>query len=166
MLRRGAPITLATGELEETMYTVRHLLHEKGNRVWIISPQATVYDALQLMAEQNLGALVVTEGDAVVGIFSERDYARKVVLHGRSSKTASIREMMTAEVLYVGPDDTMENCMALMTAHRTRHLPVLENGKLVGLVSIGDAVKAVISAQEFTIRELERYIHGGHSSMP
>jgi CBS domain-containing protein len=148
------------------MYTVRHLLQEKGNRVWTISPQATVYEALQLMAQQNLGALIVTDNDEVVGIFSERDYARKVILHGRASKTAFISELMTADVLYVGPDDTMENCMALMTTHRTRHLPVLENGKLAGLVSIGDVVKAVISAHEFTIRELERYIHGGHSSMP
>jgi CBS domain-containing protein len=148
------------------MYTVRHLLQEKGNRVWTISPQATVYEALQLMAEHNLGALIVTENDCVVGVFSERDYARKVALHGRASKTALIHELMTTEVLYVGPDDTMENCMALMTEHRTRHLPVLANGKLAGLVSIGDVVKAVISAQEFTIRELERYIHGGHSSMP
>jgi len=148
------------------MYTVRHLLHEKGNRVWTISPQATVYEALQLMAEHNLGALVATANDNVVGIFSERDYARKVALLGRASKTALIHELMTTEVLYVGPDDTMENCMALMTEHRTRHLPVLEGGKLVGLVSIGDVVKAVISAHEFTIRELERYIHGGHSSMP
>jgi CBS domain-containing protein len=148
------------------MYTVRHLLHEKGNRVWTISPEATAYEALQLMAEHNLGALVVTESNDVVGIFSERDYARKVILQGRASKTALIRELMTPDVLYVGPDDTMENCMALMTAHRTRHLPVMENGKLAGLVSIGDVVKAVISAHEFTIRELERYIHGGHSTMP
>jgi CBS domain-containing protein len=148
------------------MYTVRHLLQEKGNRVWTISPQATVYEALQLMAEHNLGALVVTQAGEMVGIFSERDYARKVVLQGRASKTALICELMTTDVLYVGPDDTMENCMALMTTHRTRHLPVLENGKLTGLVSIGDVVKAVISAHEFTIRELERYIHGGHSSMP
>jgi CBS domain-containing protein len=148
------------------MYTVRHLLQEKGNRVWTISPQATVYDALELMAEKNLGALVVTEGGEVVGIFTERDYARKVVLKGKTSKIATISELMTPDVLYIGPDDTMENCMALMTEHRTRHLPVLENGKLAGLVSIGDVVKAVISAHEFTIRELERYITGGHSSIP
>ncbi len=148
------------------MYTVRHLLHEKGNQTWTISPQATVYEALQLMAEKNLGALVVTEGGKVVGIFTERDYARKVVLQGRASKTALVSELMTPDVLYVGPDDTMENCMALMTAHRTRHLPVMDNGKLAGLVSIGDVVKAVISSHEIMIRELERYIHGGHSSMP
>jgi CBS domain-containing protein len=148
------------------MYTVRHLLQEKGNRVWTISPQATVYDALELMADKNLGALVVTEGGEVVGIFTERDYARKVVLKGKTSKIATISELMTPDVLYIGLDDTMENCMALMTEHRTRHLPVLESGKLAGLVSIGDVVKAVISAHEFTIRELERYITGGHSSIP
>jgi len=148
------------------MYTVRHLLQEKGNRVWTISPQASVYDALELMADKNLGALVVTEGGGVVGIFTERDYARKVVLKGKTSKTATVSELMTPDVLYVGLDDTMENCMALMTEHRTRHLPVLEDGKLAGLVSIGDVVKAVISAHEFTIRELERYITGGHSSIP
>jgi CBS domain-containing protein len=148
------------------MYTVRHLLQEKGNQIWTITPQATVYDALQLMADKNVGALVVTEGGDVVGIFTERDYARKVVLKGKTSKTATVSELMTPDVLYIGPDDTMENCMALMTEHRTRHLPVLEDGKLAGLVSIGDVVKAVISAHEFTIRELERYITGGHSSIP
>jgi CBS domain-containing protein len=148
------------------MYTVRHLLQEKGNQTWTIAPHATVYEALQMMADKNVGALVVTEGSNVVGIFTERDYARKVILQGRSSKTVLVRELMTPNVLYVGPDDTMENCMALMTAHRTRHLPVMDGGKLAGLVSIGDVVKAVISSHEITIRELERYIHGGHSSMP
>jgi CBS domain-containing protein len=146
------------------MYTVRHLLQEKGNKVWTISPQATVYDALELMANHNLGALVVTGDGKVVGMFSERDYARKVILKGRSSKTTTVGELMTAEVLYVSPDDTIENCMALMTEHRTRHLPVLENDKLAGLISIGDVVKSIISDREFMIRELERYITGGHSS--
>ena len=148
------------------MYTVRHLLQVKGNRIWSVSPSATVYEALELMATQNIGALLVIEGDQTVGIFTERDYARKVVLKGKSSKTATVGELMTTEVLYVNPDDTIENCMALMTEKRARHLPVLENGKLAGVVSIGDVVKAIISDREFMIRELERYITGGHSSMP
>jgi len=148
------------------MYTVRHLLQVKGNRIWSVSPSATVYEALELMATQNIGALLVLEGDQTIGIFTERDYARKVVLKGKSSKTATVGEMMTTEVLYVNPDDTIENCMALMTEKRARHLPVLENGKLAGVVSIGDVVKAIISDREFMIRELERYITGGHSSMP
>lgn len=147
------------------MYTVRHLLQVKGNQVWTVTPQTTVYDALQLMATKNCGALVVLDGPRVAGIFTERDYSRKVVLLGRSSKTTAVGELMTTEVLYVNPDATMEDCMALMTQKRTRHLPVLDNGKLAGIVSIGDVVKAVISDREFTIRELERYITGGHSSM-
>jgi CBS domain-containing protein len=147
------------------MYTVRHLLQEKGNKVWFIAPQASVYDALQLMADKNIGALLVMEKEKVVGMFTERDYARKVVLQGRSSKTTTVGELETVDVLYVGPDDSIENCMALMTDKRLRHLPVMEEGKLVGLVSIGDIVKAVISEREFTIRELERYITGGHSSL-
>ena len=146
------------------MYTVRHLLQEKGNQVWSIAPQATVYEALELMAKKNVGALLVIENGNVVGMFTERDYARKVILQGRSSKTTSVGELMTADVLYVSPDDTIENCMAIMTDKHLRHLPVMENGKLVGIVSIGDVVKAIISDREFTIRELERYITGGHSS--
>ena len=146
------------------MHTVRHLLQEKGNQVWSIAPQATVYEALELMASKNVGALVVAEAGQVVGIFSERDYARKVILQGRSSKTTSVGELMTADVLYVNPDDAIENCMAIMTDKHLRHLPVMENGQLAGIVSIGDVVKAIISDREFTIRELERYITGGHSS--
>ena len=147
------------------MYTVRHLLQEKGNQVWSIAPSATVYEALQLMDAKNIGALLVIEKNEVVGIFTERDYARKVVLRGRSSKDTTVGELETVDVLYVSPDDSIENCMALMTEKRLRHLPVMENGKLVGLVSIGDVIKAVISDREFTIRELERYITGGHSSL-
>lgn len=146
------------------MYTVRHLLQEKGNQVWSIAPGATVYEALELMAAKNCGALLVIEQGNVAGIFTERDYARKVILQGRSSKTTTVGELMATDVLYVSPDDTIENCMALMTDKRLRHLPVMDNGKLAGLVSIGDIVKATISDREFTIRELERYITGGHSS--
>ena len=148
------------------MYTVRHLLEEKGNQVWTISPQASTFEALELMAGKNIGALLVLEQDKIVGIFTERDYARKVVLKGKSSKTTIVGELMTTEVLYVAPDDTIENCMALMTDKRARHLPVMENGELLGVVSIGDVVKAIISDREFMIRELERYITGGHSSTP
>ena len=146
------------------MHTVRHLLQDKGNQVWSIAPQATVFEALELMAKKNVGALLVIENGNVVGMFTERDYARKVILQGRSSKTTSVGELMTADVLYVSPDDTTENCMAIMTDKHLRHLPVMENGQLAGIVSIGDVVKAIISDREFTIRELERYITGGHSS--
>jgi len=147
------------------MHTVRELLREKGDQVWTIAPQATVYEALELMAGKNIGCLVVIDHGDVAGMFTERDYARKVVLHGRSSKTTAVGELMTTDVLYVGPNDTIENCMALMTDKRLRHLPVMENGKLAGVVSIGDIVKVIISDREFTIRELERYITGGHSSV-
>jgi CBS domain-containing protein len=147
------------------MHTVKELLREKGSQVWTIAPQATVYEALELMAAKNIGSLVVIEQEHVAGMFTERDYARKVVLKGRSSKSTTVGELMTTDVLYVSPDDTIENCMALMTSKRLRHLPVMENGKLAGVVSIGDIVKVVISEREFTIRELERYITGGHSSL-
>ena len=148
------------------MYTVRHLLQSKNSRVWSVTPHATVYEALELMAAHNIGALLVLESDKIVGIFTERDYARKVILKGKTSKTATVGELMTTDVLYVNPNDTIENCMALMTDKRARHLPVIENEKLVGGVAIGDGVMAIISDREFMIRELERYITGGHSSMP
>jgi CBS domain-containing protein len=147
------------------MYTVRHLLEEKGHQVWSIAPRATAYEALQLMADKNVGALLVIEGGRVAGIFTERDYARKVALQGRSSKTTTVGELMTPDVLYVSPDDTIENCMAIMTDKRLRHLAVMDGEKLAGIVSIGDVVKAIISDREFRIRELERYITGGHSSL-
>ena len=143
------------------MYTVRQLLQEKGGQVWAIAPETTVYHALELMAEKNIGSLVVMEQGKVVGIFTERDYSRKVVLKGKTSKTTSVGELMTTEVLYVGPEATIEDCMAVMTGKRARHLPVMDNDQLVGIVSIGDIVKQIISDREFTIRELERYITGG-----
>ena len=147
------------------MHTVKELLREKGHQVWTIEPQATVYEALELMAAKNIGSIVVVEHGNVAGMFTERDYARKVMLQGRSSKTTTVAELMTSDVLYVSPDDTIENCMALMTEKRLRHLPVMDNGKLAGVVSIGDIVKVIISEREFIIRELERYITGGHSSI-
>ena len=146
------------------MQTVKELLREKGSEVWTIAPRVTVYEALELMAGKNIGALVAVEDGNVVGMFTERDYARKVILKGRSSKTTTVRELMVTDVLYVGPGDTIENCMALMTEKRLRHLPVMDEGQLVGLISIGDIVRVIISDREFMIRELEHYITGGHSS--
>ena len=142
------------------MHTVKELLREKGRQVWSIAPQATVYEALELMAAKNIGSLVVIEQERVAGMFTERDYARKVVLKGRSSKSTTVGELMTTDVLYVSPDDTIENCMALMTDKRLRHLPVMDSGKLVGLISIGDLVKDIISEQKFIIEQLEHYITG------
>jgi CBS domain-containing protein len=143
------------------MITVRDILRGKGNRIWWISPQATVFDALELMAEKNVGALVVLDGKKITGIFSERDYARKVILKGKASKETAVEEIMTSEVISVRPGQSVEECMALMTDKRIRHLPVLEREKLVGLISIGDVVKAIISDKEFIIKQLEKYIMGG-----
>jgi len=142
------------------METVRHLLQVKGNQVWSIQPGASVYEALERMAERDIGALLVMEGDSLEGIFSERDYARKIALHGKSSAETPVSDVMTPEVLCIGPDHRIENCMALMTEKHIRHLPVLEEGKVVGVISIGDVVKEVIAEQEFVIEQLENYITG------
>jgi len=142
------------------MKTVAQLLRAKGHEVLSVSPETTVFAALQLMAEKDVGALIVLEGGRVVGIFSERDYARKVSLKGRSAKETPIREIMSPRVLYVRPEHTIEECMALMTNKRVRHLPVLEEDRLVGVISIGDVVKAIISEQEFVIEQLQHYITG------
>jgi CBS domain-containing protein len=142
------------------MKTVSQLLQMKGNEVWSIGPDALVIEALKLMAEKGIGALVVLEAGQVVGILSERDYARKVSLQGKSSKTTPVRQIMTEKVVYVRPDQTVEDCMALMTNKRIRHLPVLDGNQLAGVISIGDVVKAVISEQEFIIAQLENYITG------
>ncbi|MGA7142864.1 MAG: CBS domain-containing protein [Desulfobacterales bacterium] len=143
------------------MRTVEQLLHVKGGDVWSIAPQETAYRALQIMAEKNVGALLVMENEKVVGIFSERDYARKVILKDKSSRNTSVSELMTREVVYIDTDATLEESMALMTAKRIRHLPVLQNNRLVGIVTLGDVVKQLISDQKFAIRELEKYITGG-----
>ena len=143
------------------MRTVEHLLLIKGSDIWSIEPQATAYNALQVMAEKNVGALLVLEKEKLVGIFSERDYARKVILKDRSSKNTSVGELMTREVIYIDPDSTLEESMALMTAKRIRHLPVLKKKQLIGIVTLGDVVKQIISDQQFAIRELEKYITGG-----
>lgn len=142
------------------MKTVNQLLQNKGSQVWSIGPDALVIEALKLMAEKEVGALVILEGDQVVGILSERDYARKVSLLGKSSKTTPVREIMTEKVVYIRPDQTVADCMALMTNKRIRHLPVLDGDRLVGVISIGDVVKEVISQQEFIIAQLENYITG------
>ncbi len=143
------------------MITVTEMLKEKGGGVLTISPQDTVYRALEIMAEKNLGALVVVEDEKVVGMFSERDYARNVVLKGKSSKDTLIKDLMSVNPCYVRPEQTVSDCMALITEKRRRHLPVLDGEKLVGIVSIGDVVKQQIIDQEFTIKQLENYIAGG-----
>jgi CBS domain-containing protein len=143
------------------MKSVTLILKSKPDQtVYTIAPTDPVFDALKLMAEKSIGALVVTEGERVVGIITERDYARKVILMARSSKETPVRDIMTSSVMYVRPDQTSEECMVLMTENRLRHLPVMESGKLVGLISIGDLVKDIISEQKFIIEQLEHYITG------
>jgi CBS domain-containing protein len=141
------------------MKNLKQLLSAKGGQVHSIRPDAKVFEALQLMAQKDVGALVVVDGSRLAGILSERDYARKVILHGKSSQDITVREIMTADVVRVDPERTVEECMSLMTQRRVRHLPVCEGDKLVGLVSIGDLVKEVIAEQEQTIKQLESYIH-------
>jgi len=143
------------------MKTVRDLLKQKGREVWSIAPDSTVYDALRVLAEKNIGALLVIEAGRPVGIFSERDYARQVILKGKSSKDTPVREVMTSKVVFVRPEQSIEECMALMTDKRFRHLPILEEGALVGILSIGDVVKAVISEKDFLIEQLANYISSG-----
>jgi CBS domain-containing protein len=142
------------------MKTVKDILRAKGHETWRIPPDASVFEALQLMAEKDVGALLVMEGEDLCGVFSERDYAREIVLAGKTSRDTPVREIMTAEVIYVTPDRGVEECMAVMTENRVRHLPVLEENRLVGLVSIGDVVKEIISGKEFVIDQLEKYVRG------
>jgi CBS domain-containing protein len=143
------------------MSTVAEVLKAKAEQsVYTIAPGASVFEAVKLLAEKNIGALLVVEGEKVVGIVSERDYARKVVLMERSSKQTPVHEIMTAQVMYVRPEHSTEQCLALMTQNRLRHLPVMESGKLLGVVSIGDLVKDIISEQKFIIEQLEHYIAG------
>lgn len=142
------------------MSTVKQLLDEKGYHVYSIHPQAFVIEALQMMADKNVGGLLVVEGDKLVGIFSERDYARRGILKGRSSKDTPVSEVMTKDVYCVNPNTTIEECMALMNERYIRHLPVVDKEKLLGIVTIRDIVHKIISTQKFTIRELEKYIYG------
>ena len=141
------------------MKTLKQLLGAKGREVYSIGPDAKVIEALQLMAQKDIGALVIMEGGRIAGMMSERDYARKVILHGRSSEDVPVRDIMTPDVITVSPSKTVEECMLLVTERRIRHLPVCEDGRLIGLVSIGDLVKEVIADQEQTIKQLESYIH-------
>jgi CBS domain-containing protein len=143
------------------MLTVRQLLGLKGYAVHTIQPGASVFEALEVMARHDVGALVVVDDGDVIGLVSERDYARKVILRGRLSKDTPIREIMSHDVVSVTSKETVPACMSLMTEHRIRHLPVIENGQLAGIISIGDVVKAIIEDQRFTIEQLETYIHGG-----
>ncbi len=142
------------------MKTVKDILKVKGHEVWVIEPDALIYDAVKLMADKKVGALVVMEGTRVIGIISERDYARKVILMGGSSKSMRVKEIMTTRVMYARSEQTIEECMALMTEKHIRHLPVINEGRLVGVVSIGDLVKSIIDEQKFVIEQLERYISG------
>jgi CBS domain-containing protein len=140
------------------MKTVQSVLHAKSGPVYAVSPHATVYEALAVMARHDIGAVVVMEGREICGMFTERDYARKVALHGRTSRELAVAEVMSREVITVTPHCTIEDCMAIMTHHRVRHLPVVDGSGIAGLVSIGDAVKAQLDEQRFVIEQLEHYI--------
>ena len=140
--------------------TAGQLINEKGRKVWHITPSQSAFEALQMMDDKNVGALLVMDGEEIVGIFSERDYARKVILQGKASKDTPVSEIMTREVLVISTEKTLDDCMALMTARKIRHLPVMEDQKLAGIVSSGDVLKKIISEQGSAIRDLENYISG------
>ena len=142
------------------MKTARDLLREKGTQVYATSPDATVYDALQQMADKNIGALIVFEGDRMVGLISERDYARKIVLKNKFSRETAVSEIMSRDMVTVAPDKNLEECMEVITEHRVRHLPVVEEDRVLGIISIGDIVKGIIKHKEFVIEQLEYYIKG------
>jgi len=142
------------------MRFVEDILNAKGRDIWFVPPDATVFDAVKMMSDKGVGALLVMQGETVVGIVTERDYARKVILEGKSSRQTPVTDVMTKRVLYVGPDRTIEACMALMTDKRLRHLPVVHNKRVVGVVSIGDLVKAIIQEQQIIIDQLQEYISG------
>ncbi len=141
------------------MKTVSQLLQGKGGSVWSVSPESSVFDALKLMAEKNCGALLVMVDGRLLGVLSERDYARKVILLGKSSHELSVRDIMSEKVVCVSPTQTVDDCMGLMSSKRIRHLPVLDGGRIIGVLSVGDLVKAVIEMQQQTIQQLESYIH-------
>jgi CBS domain-containing protein len=140
--------------------TIGEILHNKGASVWSIAPDLMVYDAIQIMADKNIGALLVTEGGKLIGIISERDYTRKIALKGKSSKETPVKDILSEQVVRVSPSHTVEHCMRLMTEHRIRHLPVLDGDNIVGVISIGDLVNWIISAQTNTINQLQTYISG------
>ena len=146
----------------KTAYPISSLLHEKSSVLWSVTPDTTVFDAIKLMAEKNIGALPVLAAGRLVGIFTERDYTRKVALLGKNSRETRVREIIARELVTVSPRDSVEDCMRLMTENRVRHLPVIEAGtQLVGIVSIGDLVNWIISTQNAAIEQLEQYIAGG-----
>jgi CBS domain-containing protein len=151
---------LGASQEESRMKIVRDILVKKGDSVWFVRPEDTIYHALKVMADKNIGAVLVIGRDWLQGIFSERDYARKVVLEGKSSRDTQVCDAMTRKVAFVTPEQTIEECMALMTDLRIRHLPVIQEEKVVGVISIGDVVGAKISEQEFIIDQLENYITG------
>ena len=142
---------------------VSSLLHHKGSAVWSVSPDTTVFNAIKLLADKNIGALPVLSGGSLVGIITERDYTRKVALQGKSSKDTQVREIMSNQVVCVSPEESIEECMRLMTENRVRHLPVVEQAKLLGIISIGDLVNWIISSQNSAIEQMEQYIAGGVS---
>ena len=141
------------------MTTIRQVLDQKGRGIWSIHPDVTVFDAIAKMAEKDVGSLVVMDGEKLVGIITERHYARNVVLKGKTSLTTPVRDIMVRRIVVARPDQSVEQCMVLMSEERVRHLPVLEGGKIIGIVSIGDLVKSTIGDQKFTIDQLEHYIH-------
>jgi CBS domain-containing protein len=145
------------------MVAVHHILDQKGHQVWSVHPGDTVYDAIKMMADKDVGALMVLDGSKIVGIVTERDYARNVFLKGRGSPQTLVGEIMGCNVVCVEPDKSIEECMAIMSAKRVRHLPVISEGELLGIVSIGDLVKSIISDREFVIEQLEHYIRGART---
>ena len=148
----------------KTSFPISSLLHEKASVLWSVTPDTTVFDAIRLMAEKNVGALPVLAADRLVGVFTERDYTRKVALMGKTSKETRVREIIACEIVTVTPDDSVEECMRLMTEKRVRHLPVMEGLRVVGIISIGDLVNWIISTQNAAIEQMEQYIAGGISS--
>jgi CBS domain-containing protein len=144
----------------KTSYPISSILFQKPSEIWSIAPEATVFEAIKLMADKNIGALLVLSGGRLHGIFTERDYTRKVALHGKTSKETTVFEIVSKDCVTVSPDDSVEDCMKLMTEKRVRHLPVIEGGYVVGIVSIGDLVNWIISAQNFAIEQMEQYISG------
>ena len=148
----------------KTSVPISTLLHHKGAAVWHVSPETTVFDAIKLMADKNIGALPVMSQGRLAGIFTERDYTRKIALAGKTSKQTLVKEIIPANVVTVDPHESVEECMRLMTEHRIRHLPVLQNDEMVGIVSIGDLVNWIISAQDAMIAQMENYISGGPSA--
>ena len=148
----------------KTLTPITSLLHQKGPALWHIAPEATVLEAIKIMADKNIGALPVMSRGMLVGIFTERDYTRKIALMGKTSRDTRVQEVLSANVICVQPGDSVEDCMRLMTEHRIRHLPVVEAGKVLGIVSIGDLVNWIISAQKSAIEQMEQYIAGGASA--